>query len=189
MARPRKISDDELLAATVAALGRYGPGFTLAQVAAEAGVVASTIAQRVGSKHALLTSMITRGTDRLVTAMRAAAGAETDPHAAIRAAALVTAEGIDDPASTANHLGQLGVDLADPALRVELARGRQVYRDELERMFTQADLPYADPARAARLLAATIQGLQIDWAMDPKGDLRSELETAVDELLATWAAS
>lgn len=188
MARPRKISDGELMAATAVALGRHGPGFTLAQVADEAGVVASTIAQRAGSKHALLTSMITQAADRLVADMRAAAEGESDPRSAIRAAALVTADAIDDPETTANHLGQFGVDLADPALRVELARSRRDYRQELERMITAADLPRIDPARAARLLAATVQGLQIDWAMDPVGDLLPELKGVVDELLASWAA-
>src|SRR5690349_10521533 len=116
VARPRKVSDDELLAAAGRAIGRHGPGFTLAQVAREAGVAVGTVVGRFGSKQGLLLAMMSAGGSTVAPRMRAAARG-LEPVAAIMAAALVITDGLDDPATTSNHLGQLGVDLAEPALR------------------------------------------------------------------------
>src|ERR1044072_7776240 len=102
------MTDDEVMAACGRAIGAYGPGFTLAQVAAEAGVAVGTVSGRFGSKHGLMLAMMT-------------AGAETGGGPRHLAAVLVTAEGVDDPATTTNHLAQLGVDMSDPALREGLA--------------------------------------------------------------------
>ena len=45
--RPRKVSDDELFAATQAVMNRVGPGeLTLATIAREAGVTAAVLVQR-----------------------------------------------------------------------------------------------------------------------------------------------
>ena len=62
MARPRTISDEELIAATVRVMSRLGPvKMTLAAVAEEAGVTAATLVQRFGSKRRLmLTSSLLR---------------------------------------------------------------------------------------------------------------------------------
>lgn len=57
MARPRSITDERLLAAAETVIGRCGPGFTLAQVAAEAGVAVGTAGQRFGSKAGLLQAL------------------------------------------------------------------------------------------------------------------------------------
>jgi len=54
--RPRKISDEDLVAACGRAIGQYGAGFTLAQVAAEAG---SRSPGGSGSKQGLLVAMMT----------------------------------------------------------------------------------------------------------------------------------
>src|SRR5262245_53051359 len=49
--RPRKVSDEELFAATHAMMARVGPGqLTLAAIAREAGVTAAVLVQRFGSK-------------------------------------------------------------------------------------------------------------------------------------------
>ena len=57
MARPRKHTDEAIIAAAGRVIGRSGPGFTLAEVAAEAGVAAGTLVHRFGSKHGLLVAM------------------------------------------------------------------------------------------------------------------------------------
>jgi AcrR family transcriptional regulator len=188
MARPRKISDDALLAAAATALGRHGPRFTLAHVAEAAGVATATAAERVGSKHGLLMWMATTATAGVRAGARAAAAAAPDPVAAVRAAAVVGVEGIDDPATTANHLAQLGADLADPELRAEVARMWAAHRDELERLLDAADLPAAPPpAVAARILAALVHGAQVHWAVGPEGSLRERLEQDVGAVLTAWA--
>jgi AcrR family transcriptional regulator len=188
MARPRKISDDELLAAAAAALGRFGPRFTLAQMAEIAGVATATAAARVGSKHELLRWMTTTATRNLTAAVAAAADRAADPVAAVRAGAAVGIEGVEDPATTANHLAQFGADLADPELRAELARMWEVHRQELERLIIAADLPGAPPPPvAARILAALAHGTQVQWAVAPEGGLRERLLADVDAVLTAWA--
>lgn len=186
MARPRKVSDEELMAATGRAIGRHGPGFTLAQVAAEAGVAVGTVAGRFGSKQSLLLAMMTVGSASVAPRMRAAARG-LDPEAAIVAAALVTADGLTDPATVTNHLGQLGVDLADPALRSGFAALRAGVHEVLTELFTAAGLPSAPPPpRAARIIAALTHGALMDWALNPHDAIADVLRADVEAVLRTW---
>ena len=186
MARPRKISDNDLLAATGRTIGRHGPGFTLAQVAGEAGVAVGTVAGRFGSKQNLLLAMMTAGSSTVVPRMRAAAR-DLDPIPAIIAAALVIADGLDDPSTTPNHLGQLGVDLADPALRSGFATLRAGVREVLTDLFAAAGLPAAPPPpQAARIIAAFTHGALMDWALNPRGAIADVLKADVEAVLMTW---
>jgi AcrR family transcriptional regulator len=186
VARPRKISDDELMAACGRAIGLHGPGFTIAQVAAEAGVAVGTVAGRFGSKRNLLLAMMAAGAASVAPRMRAAAG-DRDPVTAIVAAVLVTTEGVDDPATTSNHLGQLGVDLADPALRSGFAVLRSGVYEVLTELFAAADLPGAPPpAQAARIIAALANGVLMDWALNPRDAIADVLAADLEAVLATW---
>jgi AcrR family transcriptional regulator len=186
VARPRKVSDDELLAATGRAIGRYGPGFTMAQVAGEAGVAVGTVAGRFGSKQSLLLAMMSVDGSSVAPRMRAAAR-DVDPVAAIVAAALVITDGLDDPATTSNHLGQLGVDLADPTLRSGFAALRVEVREVLTDLFAAADLPGAPPAaQAARIVAALTHGALMDWALDPRGAIADVMKADIDAVIAAW---
>lgn len=179
MARPRKITDDELMAACGRVIGRDGPGFTLAQVAAEAGVAVGTVAGRFGSKQNLLLAMMTAATAAAVERMRAAG--------TVTAAVLVGAQGVDDPATAAQHLAQLGVDLAEPALREAFARMRVDVRLVLTDLFAAADLPGAPPpAQAARVIAALAHGTALDWALNPDGALADVLTADVSAVLDAW---
>lgn len=187
MGRPKKISDDELVAACGRVIGRNGPGFTLAQVAAEAGVAVGTVSGRFGSKQGLLTAMMTTTTAGIEQRMRAAAGTQPDPLEAVTAAALVTAEGLDDPATTTNHLAQLGIDLADPELREGLRAIRERVQRVLAGLLTAAALPGAPPAtRAARIIDATVQGTQLDWALRPRGRLADRVRGDLRAVLTAW---
>jgi AcrR family transcriptional regulator len=185
--RPRKISDDELMAACGRVIGRYGPGFTLAQVAAESGVAVGTVSGRFGSKHGLLLAMMTAAADGVEQRMRTAAARHADPVAAVVAAVLVTAEGIGDPGTTSNHLAQLGADMSDPALRDGLAVLRARVRGVLRSLLAAAALPAAPPpARAARIVAGLAHGAQLDWALAPGGRLVDRLRADVRAVLRAW---
>ncbi|WP_052136326.1 TetR/AcrR family transcriptional regulator [Saccharomonospora viridis] len=187
MARPRKVSDSAVLAACERVIGKHGPNFTLAHVAAEAGVAVGTVAGRFGSKHGLLVALMDASTAVLEERMRAVAQEHDDPVAAVRAALLATVVGIDDPETAARHLGQLGVDLADPVLRERFARQRKVVREVLAELLAKASLPGAPAAEsAAALLASLAQGVQLDWALEPKGALPELLSDELDPLLRAW---
>ncbi len=190
MGRPRKISDDELMAACGRVIGRHGPGFTLAQLAAEAGVAVGTVSGRFGSKHGLLLAMMTTTSAGLEQRMRAAAARHADPVSAVVAAVLVTAEGVGDPATTTNHLAQLGADMSDPALREGLAGLRARVRGVLRSLLAAAALPGAPPpARAARIVAGLAHGVQLDWALAPGGRLTDRLRADLRAVLESWRES
>jgi AcrR family transcriptional regulator len=183
------VSDEELMAACGRAIGRFGPAFTLAQVADEAGVAVGTVAGRFGSKRRLLLAMMNSGADGMATWLREAA-AGLAPLDAIRTTMLVSGEGVADPATTSNHLGQLGVDLADPELRAGFARLRAGVREVLTELFAAADLPGAPPpAQAARIIAALAHGALMDWALDPAGELADVLRPDLDAVLGAWSIS
>jgi AcrR family transcriptional regulator len=188
--RPRTIADDRLLAAAAAAIGRHGPGVTLADVAEQAGVAAGTLVARFGSKRGLLVAVSRGGTARTIAAMRGAAGSRATGAAGVRAALAAAAADLDDPATAANHLGQLGADLADPELRAALLEGQKAIGAELRRLLRQArDLPGAPPpARAAEALLAVWNGTLLAWSMDPRGSLTTRVRRSVDVLLAAWRA-
>src|SRR5262245_13033718 len=86
MARPRKVTDDDVFMAAQRAMSRLGPGeLTLADIAAEAGVTAGLLVQRFGSKRDLLLALSERfsgGTGEMFAQLR---HAHQSPLAAIRA--------------------------------------------------------------------------------------------------------
>ncbi|MGQ0839559.1 TetR/AcrR family transcriptional regulator [Actinokineospora sp.] len=188
MPRPKTITDQRLLDATAAAIARNGPGFTLAHVAAGAGVSVGTVAQRFGSKGGLLRALTVATTAQVTAGMRAAAEAAPTPVDGVRAAA-ATYVGLGDAESAANNLGQLGVDLLDPDLRALLGLHYAAMEAELRRALRAAapDLPGAPPApRAARVLLAVVNGVSMDWSIRPHGRLADRLTEDVDAVLAAW---
>ncbi|MGW7081634.1 TetR/AcrR family transcriptional regulator [Streptomyces sp. NPDC054871] len=187
MGRPKKISDGALLAACEQAIGRHGPSFTLAQVAEEADVSVGTVAGRFGSKHGLLLAMMAQGTAALEAQMRSASEKHSDPVAAIRDSLLITTVGADDPNTAAQHLAQLGKELADTRLREGFAAQRRAVRSVLTPLLESADLPYAPPAhQGAWILAALVNGLLQDWALSAEGELADRVRQDLDAVLLAW---
>ncbi|HEU5333599.1 MAG TPA: TetR family transcriptional regulator [Actinocrinis sp.] len=189
MARPRKTSDEELLAAAGAAIARLGPRFVLADVASRAGVSPASLVHRFGSKHGLLVAMIDAALD--AARARPVVSEAGDPVAAVRAEAVERFAVLDDPASAANNLAQLGFDLGDEALRARLAELHAAVEDRLATLLSHAAaagaLPGAPPAPvAARILAALADGAALRWSAAPGGSLRARLYADLDAVLAGW---
>ncbi|HEX6346894.1 TetR/AcrR family transcriptional regulator [Umezawaea sp.] len=187
MARPKTITDERLVSAAMVLIGRRGPEFTMAEVAAEAGVSVGTVAQRFGSKSGLLQEVSRLSTRAAVARMRAVAAAEADPVDGLRAALITLFGEIADADVAANHLAQLGVDLIDPHLRALLVEHFRAVEDELRELVRLADLPGApDPALAARVLAGLINGISMDWSVRPRGALAERTAEDVDAVLRAW---
>ncbi|GLW92186.1 TetR/AcrR family transcriptional regulator [Actinokineospora globicatena] len=189
MPRPRTITDQRLLDAAHVVIGRCGPGFTLAQVAAEAGVSVGTVATRFGSKDQLVRAVFDHATAEVARTMRAMAEAEVDPVAGLRAAAVGTFLSLGSADTAANHLGQLGHDLIDPVLRAKLGTHFEVMRAELARAFDRAAtaLPGApEPEIAVRVLLSLVNGVSIDWSVRPHGTLADRLAADVTAVLGAW---
>jgi AcrR family transcriptional regulator len=169
VARPRSISDERLLSALGTVISTRGPGFTVADVAAEAGVSVGTVAQRFGSKHGLLKALSLQGLQQVRDQVRAAPD--------IRTAILDVYRGLDDPATAANNLGQLATDLADLELRALLGEFYAVL---------EAELAVHGSPQLARILAALANGTAITWSVDPRGSLLDRLAEDIDAVLKGW---
>lgn len=180
MARPRTITDERLLTATGAVIEQAGPGFTLAQVAREAGVAVGSVAQRFGSKAGLLRALMEQGRTRAVERMRTAADAADSAESAVRAALLAVFGGIEaaGESGAANHLAQLGTDLADPQLRGLLGLHYAALRQELSGLLRAAatadEWCGPDPDVAARVLLSAVNGAALDWSLRPGDDTGSD---------------
>ncbi len=189
VARPKSITDQRLLDASAAVIGRVGPGFTLAQVAEAAGASVGTVAQRFGSKAGLLRALTAHTTSTVAACMRAAGEAEADAVDALRATAVRTYLSLGDAESAANNLGQLGVDLVDPVLRDLLGAHYAAMEAELRRAVRRAapDLPGAPGVElAARVLLSLVNGVSMDWSIRPRGRLADRLTEDIDAVLTSW---
>jgi AcrR family transcriptional regulator len=190
MARPRHITDERLLTAAGRVVSRLGPGFTLADVAAEAQVAVGTLAQRFGSKHGLLVAMTKASIDGMRGQMRGsvadAGGVDVVVHVLVAAYAP-----LDDSVTAANNLAQLAADLADGELRGLMAEFYAVMEAEVAALIRSAAgvLPGAPPAPvAARILTAVADGTAIHWSARPEGGLCDRMRADLTAVMAGWRA-
>jgi AcrR family transcriptional regulator len=193
MARPRSKSDEEVLAATLRAVGAHGVAkLTLADVAREVGLAPSTLAERYGSKRALLLAAAksaARGVDRAFEAAGgdhagaaaggdhagAAAGGDRAgvgrTGAAARDAAVeflvALAAPVSDRRAFAHHLALLELDVADPEFRAAAAEHVAAVLSRLEALGLTA-------AEARRMYVA-YNGALVLWALTGEGALEDAL--------------
>ncbi|MEU5690672.1 TetR/AcrR family transcriptional regulator [Actinosynnema sp. NPDC020468] len=187
MARPKTITDERLLAAAAHVIGVRGPGFTVAEVAARAGVAVGTVAGRFGSKSGLLQALTRQESAALVERMRAAA-VGLAPLEGLRAGLVAWfMPGMTDPTTTGNHLAQLGADLIDPELRALLAELYEATFGAVLELVRAVPLPRGPaPERAARVLTGLVYGVSMDWSIRPRGELVARLAEDVDAVLDAW---
>ena len=178
MARRKIISDEAVLDAAMSVMAARGPyDFTLADIAAVAGIAAATLIQRFGDKRRLVVAAITRENERLVATLAqlpAAHGAA----AVIAVLRLVTPD-IDNSASFSPQLLWLPQDVGDADLSA-LARERfRVLRQAIAARLPP--LPMA-AEQTAMLVASQWQGALNQWGMARQG----RLVDFVTQSLAAW---
>jgi AcrR family transcriptional regulator len=187
--RPRKVSDDEIFAATTRVTARAGPrGLTLAMIADEAGLTAGALVQRFGSRRGLLLALSARvadSTDELFAGLRAAA---PSPLAALHAYAQCLAGMGTSPTALANSLAWLQQDVADPAFRRFTQRQARASRRQLQRLVTdaiaQGELARGVDAQAlARAIEVTVGGSLMAWAIYQEGSAGAWIRHDLDALL------
>jgi AcrR family transcriptional regulator len=191
--RPRQASDEEILQATFRAVARLGPArLTLADVADEAGLSASALVQRFGSKRALL---LAAAADLATNGWYLFAGVRAQ-HSSPLAALLGLAECMTlmgtTPDEVANTLAFLQMDLSDEDFhRPALAASRGTH-DGLRALVADAvragELSGADPDRLASALQATINGSLLAWAIHRDGELASWIRRNLETVLAPYRA-
>ena len=190
--RPRKVSDDEVYAATYRAMQRLAPSeLTLAEIGAEAGVTAGALAQRFGSKRELLLGLTrahAASSGGFIQQLRAV---HKSPLAAVRAYAECMSGLAQSPGALARSLAYLQIDLADPDFREQLAIQAKATRagltDLLNDAVTARELKRGtDVERLARTVEAIISGSLMTWAFYSEGAADRWIRDDVNAVLAPY---
>jgi AcrR family transcriptional regulator len=188
--RPRTIDDADVLTAAATLIGRIGPAsVTLQRVADEVGLSAATLVQRFGSKRDLLLAVARSGPGSAEPFSRARSSHASVLDALV-AALVSTVESIDTPATLANHLAFLQMDLQDPDFHASaLADARErraAIADALDDAVAAGELRAGiDTRRLARTVLALYNGALITWGMWREGPLGAWLGAELDVLLPT----
>ncbi len=178
MPRPRRISDEAVLAGALKVMFRSGPAeFTLAAVASEVGIAPPTLLQRFGDKRGLILRALAQDNGEFAGVV--AEAPRTRGRAAVIGLFQLLTPDIQDPDVLATGLLWLREDFRDPELNA-LARERwRMLREAVaERL---PPLPVS-PELAARLIEAQWQGAFNQWGFFREG----RLPDFVAESLEAW---
>ncbi len=190
--RPRTRSDAEVFAAVMRAVGRRGPArLTLADVAVEVGLAPSTLAERFGSKRALLLAAVGGSTLGVDAAFERARAAEQDPLSALPAALVALTGPVRTRAALANHLALLQLDLADEEFRRAAALHAGRMRAQIHALLADAATRGAldragDLDALARAVHVSYNGALVTWAVDGDGRLEDSLRSDLEAVIAPW---
>jgi len=190
--RPRTVSDEDLMNATVRVMSRLGPvKLTLAEVAKEAGVTAATLVQRFGSKRRMMLKISTEAAESADACFDVVRTAHPrSPLAAIYAAATAMTEHMGTPEELANSLAFLQIDITDPdfhANTLDMSRKFVAgYRALLKDAIAAGELKPHDTARMARAINAIAGGSLISWAIFRDGSAERWVRRDVETLLAPY---
>jgi AcrR family transcriptional regulator len=190
--RTRKVSDDDVFAAAYRAMNRLSPGdLTLAQIAAEAGVTASALVQRFGSRRALLLQLATAASDSTDDFIAGLRERHRSPLAALRAYAECLAGLADSPAALARSLAYLQIDLTDPDFRKPLMVQARATRAGLESLIKAAIAAgelrrSVKPGALVRTVEAVLSGSMMTWAFHQEGTAARWMRDDLDAVLAPY---
>ena len=193
--RPRKVSDDEVFAAAHRATNRLAPNeLTLAEIAKEAGVTAGALAQRFGSKRALLLALARGAAESTGDFIGQLKASHRSPLAAVRAYAECMAQLAQSPAALARNLAYLQIDLADPDFRAQLAVQARATRAGLEDLLASAvakgELKRGtDVTALARTVEAMVNGSMMTWAFYADGPAERWIKDDVNAVLKPHLAT
>ena len=183
MARPRTISDDDILDAAGILLRRGGAAaLTFAAVSAASGLAPATLVQRYGDRERLLQAALLRLWDQLDARTQAAdAQHDIDPSGSITLLVALSASPDGAPGEAAEGLVLLQENFRDQVLRARGVAWGEVLAAALGRRLT--------PVRAAqttlgRLMASQWQGAMLWWAFSRNGSLGAHLTRELRE----WCA-
>ena len=176
MPRKRTIADEVLLDHALLVLREVGPdGLTFGAVGEQAGLAASTIVQRFGSKPALLHAALLRAWDRLdddTTAAVAAAGRGAKGVIDL----LVRLSGQYEAHDYADQLRILREDLRDPVLTDRGRAWLAVLAEAIEARL---------PGVPGMLVLAQWQGTLTVWSFTREAPIEDMVRRNLREFLAT----
>ncbi|MBC7788425.1 MAG: TetR family transcriptional regulator [Anaerolineae bacterium] len=188
--RPRKVSDEEVFAATHRAMTRVGPGeLTLAVIAAEAGLTAGALVQRFGSKRALLLALAAGASDSTGDFIQQLRARYESPLAALREYAECMSHLAESPAALTRNLAYLQIDLSDPDFRKHLVVQSRTTREAFQKLLGEAvssgELARGtDVPKLARTVESVLSGSLLTWAIYREGTAARWIRARVDAVLA-----
>lgn len=188
--RPRGMDDAVILRATTQLMGQVGPaGFTLAAVAREVGLAPATLVQRFGSKHGLLLALADQAEKDMGELVGQARRTHDSALGALAALMVRSLAALNTPASYANHLAFLCIDLGDPQLYERALAIHRSQQQMIEQLLTEAVntgelYTNSSPTALARTVQAVVAGSGLNWALEREGGLEQRLRQALDAVLA-----
>ena len=185
MARPRTVSDADVLDAALGLMQRQGPqAVTFASVGAASGLSPATLVQRYGSKDQLVEAALLRAWDMLDAQTHAAdLSAPETPEGAV--ALLLSLSDYGNHDQYAEGLLLLREDIRNPALRARGEAWGRVLAKALGRRLS------ADPERQpvlGRLLASQWQGALIWWGFSREGTVSAYVLAELKAFIAALTA-
>ena len=190
--RPRKVSDEEIFAATYRAMTRVVPGdLTLAEIAGDAGLTAGALVQRFGSKRDLLLRLAEGAADGNALFIRGLRKKHRSPLAVLRAYAACLADLAASPAALARNLAYLQIDLTDEDFRKHLLAQseatRSAFIEVLDDAIAEGELSRGtDSARLAKVLETTLSGSLLTWAIYREGTAAAWLRADLNAVIAPY---
>ena len=188
----QKVTDEEVFAAAQRAMSRRGPHeLTLADIADEAGVTAGRLVQRFGSKRALLVALSERFAASAAAVFAELRAAHRAPLATLRAYAACMADLAPTPEALLRNLAYLQNDLADDALRADLAENARRTRREIQSLLESAASAGelrrdVDVRTLARTVETVISGSLVTWATYREGGAAAWIGRDLEAVLAPW---
>ena len=190
--RPRKVSDEAVFEAAIRAMNRLAPAdLTLAEIAGEAGVTASALVQRFGSRRGLLLLMserLAQSTEGFITGLLEQ---HRSPLAALRIWSDCMAGLAVSPAALFRNLAYLQIDLTDPEFRQHLSIQARGTRAGLRTLIDAAKaagelVPDTRSDQLARTIEAVLSGSMLVWGFYQDGVAASWMRTDLNAVLAPW---
>ena len=193
MARPQKVSDEQIFAAAHRVMQRVAPpDFTLAAIAEEAGVTAGLLVQRFGSKRGLMVRLAELSAGASAGFIEGLRQRYASPLGVLRAYVDCMADLAASPEAFARNLAYLVDDLRDAELRGHLEAQARRTRSAIAKILADAVArgelnKSARPKRLARVVETTIGGSMLTWATYREGTavrwMRQDLELVLSPFL------
>ena len=191
VARPRTVTDDEILDASMRVVMREGArAFTLAQVGAEVGLTAPGVLKRFESKRALLLALAARSRRApgdLFAKARAEARSPLD--ALVRGLSRGVWGGAT-PRDIARSLDFLALDMADPAFNEHARAFFDAFHDAVRALLEEAirarELRKVDAEALAGAVEVAFHGSVIAWAVHGEGAIEEALARDIGAVVAPF---
>lgn len=189
MARPRSVSDGQILAATERVVARLGPiRFTLADVGREVGLTAPALLKRFESKRALLLALSASTRGELPSTFARRRG-ESALGALLRALREQT-RSLSTPRELANGLAFLELDVTEADFHAIALDFFEAFRRAIQALLDEAvasgELRRCDTEALARAVEIAWNGSLISWGIWQEGTSADAVARDVEAVLAPF---